>query len=98
MAAAPESDLDIRYVADLARITLTDDEAETFGGQLEKILGYVKQLESLDVSGIEPTAHAAPRFDIVREDEVKPSIGVEATIANAPKKTADQFLVTKVVE
>ena len=98
MAEVPESDLDIRYVADLARITLTDEEAETFGSQLEKVIGYVKQLEALDVSGIEPTAHAVPRFDITREDGVKPSIGVEATLANAPQKTADQFLVTKVVE
>ena len=98
MAADPESDLDIRYVANLARIALTDDEATTFGVQLEKILGYVKQLETLDVSGIEPTAHAAPLFDVVREDSVCPSVGVEATLANAPQKTADQFLVTKVVE
>ncbi len=98
MAAAPESDLDIRYVADLARITLTDEEADTLGGQLEKIISYVKQLEALDVSGIEPTAHATPLFDIVREDTVKPSIGVDATLANAPQKTTDQFLVTKVVE
>ena len=62
-----ESDLDIRYLANLARLELTDQEAETYGAQLSKIIHHVEQLSTIDVTGIEPTAHATPVFDVLRE-------------------------------
>ena len=61
--------MDVRYVANLARIELTEDEAERYEKQLDQVLGYVEQLRSVDVEGIEPTAHANPVFDVTREDE-----------------------------
>ena len=60
--------IDVRYIADLARIDLSDQECETFQGQLESIIGYIEKLKDVDVEGIEPTAHASPVFDRLRED------------------------------
>lgn len=93
-----ESDLDIRYLANLARLELTDQEAETYGAQLSKIIHHVEQLSTIDVTGIEPTAHATPVFDVLREDKSRPGFTQEEALANAPQKTKDQFQVTKVVE
>ncbi|MEM7144360.1 MAG: Asp-tRNA(Asn)/Glu-tRNA(Gln) amidotransferase subunit GatC [Verrucomicrobiota bacterium] len=94
--SSPE--LDVRYVANLARIELSDEEIETFQGQLGRILEYMKQLDALDVSGIEPTAHANPVYDVVRPDEPHEPLPRDAALQNAPKKTDDQFMVPKVVE
>lgn len=87
MTVAKQPDLahvDIRYVADLARLAITDDEAERFQGELDDILAYVEQLNELDVSGIEPTAHANPRFNVMRDDRAVPGLPREEMIANAP--------------
>ena len=92
------SDLDIRYIANLARIDLTDEEAETYTPQLQKIIAHVEQLSALDVDGIEPTAHAAPVFDVLRADESRPGFTADQALANAPQRNGDQFQVTKVVE
>lgn len=89
---------DIRYVAELARIALTDEEVERYGRQLGRIIDHVEQLGKLDVEGIEPTAHAAPVHDVLREDVSRPGFAVEEALANAPRRAGDQFLVPKVVE
>jgi aspartyl-tRNA(Asn)/glutamyl-tRNA(Gln) amidotransferase subunit C len=94
--SSPE--LDVRYVAELARIELSDEEITTFQGQLGRILEYMKQLDALDVSGIEPTAHATPIYDVMRADEPHTPLDRELTLGNAPRKTEDQFMVPKVVE
>ena len=91
-------DLDVRYVANLARIELSEQEIETFQSQLEKILDYMKQLDAHDVSGIEPTAHANPVFDVLRPDQPHEPLPRELVLGNAPRKTEDQFMVPKVVE
>jgi aspartyl-tRNA(Asn)/glutamyl-tRNA(Gln) amidotransferase subunit C len=77
---------------------LTDAEVSTYEAQLADILGYVQKLETLDVSGIEPMAHASPVFDVMREDVARESLDRDEALANAPAKTSDQFLVPKVVE
>jgi len=92
------NDFNIRYTADLARLQITDEEAERYSSQLSKIIGYIETLQEVDVSGIEPTAHAAPVFDVMRDDISREGFSVEEALSNAPQKTADQFLVTKVVE
>jgi len=63
-------DFNVQYVAHLARIALTAEEQEKFGAQLANILGYIEKLNQLDVSGIEPTAHAVPLVNVFRADEV----------------------------
>ncbi len=94
----PTPTIDVRYVADLARLELTAEEEAAFSTQLSDILGYVQKLESLDVEGIEPMAHASPVFDVLREDLARPGAGAEAALANAPDRTPDQFRVPRVVE
>ena len=93
-----ETDFDIKYVANLARIALTPDEDAKLGAQLGDILGYIKQLEELDVTDVEPMAHAVPLANVLRADEVRPSIPQEAALANAPKQANGLFIVPKIVE
>lgn len=91
--------MNIRQVAALARLELTDEEAERYQVQVEQILHYVEQLDAIDVAGIEPTAHAAALFDVVRED-VATDAGLtrEEALSNAPLVAHDQFRLPKVVE
>jgi aspartyl-tRNA(Asn)/glutamyl-tRNA(Gln) amidotransferase subunit C len=91
-------DFDVKYVAHLARIGLTPDEQEKFGAQLSNILGYVEKLNELDVSQIEPTAHAVPLVNVFRPDEVRPSLSNEEALRNAPSSANGLFLVPKIVE
>ena len=90
--------IDVNYVANLARLNLTEEESITFQRQIEDILGYINKLEELDIDNIEPTAHAAPVFDRVREDVTKPSIDREAFLNIAPSVSNDQLKVPKVIE
>lgn len=92
------SKIDVRYVANLARIELSDDEVATFQKQLEDVVGYVDQLGELDVSGIEPTSHAHPVMNVFRNDVVKAGLDRDSVLANAPEETQDQFKVPKIVE
>ena len=93
-----DSEFDIKYVANLARIALTPEEKARLGSQLGDILGYVKKLEELDISDVEPMAHAVPLDNVLRADEVQPSITNEEALANAPKKANGLFVVPKIVE
>ncbi len=93
-----QTDIDIRYVANLARIALSPDEEAKLGTQLSDILGYVKKLEELDVAGVEPMAHAVPLSNVLRADEVRPSIPQEVALANAPKQANGLFVVPKIVD
>ena len=90
--------LDVRDVARLARIELTDDEASTFQSQLGRVLEYVDQLNTLDVSSVEPTAHANPVFNVLRADEPKPGLERSAALANAPHAANNLVVDTKVIE
>jgi len=91
--------MDIRKVASLARLELTDEEAERYQSQVGQILKYVEQLNRIDVDGIEPTSHAAALFDVVREDVATGGgLTCEEALANAPAVARDQFRLPKVVE
>lgn len=94
----PDSNLDVRYVANLARIDLTDEEVERFQGQLTNVLAHVAKLNSVDVSAVDATAHAHPVFNVFREDEPRPSLEKSAALANAPHQANGLVMVTKVVE
>jgi aspartyl-tRNA(Asn)/glutamyl-tRNA(Gln) amidotransferase subunit C len=91
-------DFDVKYVAHLARIALTPDEQEKFGAQLSNILGYIEKLNQLDVSGIEPTAHAVPLVNVFRPDAVRPSLSNAEALRNAPASANGLFMVPKIVE
>ena len=91
-------EIDVKYVAHLARISLTPDEEQKLSAQLGNILGYIEKLKEADVSGVEPTAHAFPLFNITRPDEVRPSLANEDALRNAPQKAGGLFMVPKIVE
>jgi aspartyl-tRNA(Asn)/glutamyl-tRNA(Gln) amidotransferase subunit C len=92
------SDFDVKYVANLARIALSPAEEEKLGAQLNNILGYIEKLKELDVTNVEPTAHAVPLINVFRPDEIRPSISNEEALRNAPAKANGLFLVPKIVE
>jgi aspartyl-tRNA(Asn)/glutamyl-tRNA(Gln) amidotransferase subunit C len=95
MAAA---EIDVKYVAHLARIALTPDEEKNLAKQLGGILGYIEKLNELDVTGVEPTAHAVPLVNVTRADEVRPSLSHEDALRNAPRQANGLFVVPKIVE
>ena len=94
----PVPDLNIEYVASLARLALTDAEKRRFAQQLGDILHYVEKLKQVDVTGVEPTAHAAPVFNVWQADVARPGLTVEAALRNAPAARDHQIVVPKVVE
>jgi aspartyl-tRNA(Asn)/glutamyl-tRNA(Gln) amidotransferase subunit C len=89
--------IDVRYVANLARLELNEAEVAEFQGQLDAILGYVETISLLDVSGIEPTAYPSPVFDRMRDDEPHESLPLAAVLQNAPDQAQNQIRVPKVV-
>lgn len=91
-------DLDVEYVAELARLRLTPEEAATFRSQLGHVLAHVARLNQLNVAGVEPTAHSFPLYNVFRADEVRPSLPREQALANAPRQAQGLFLVTKVLD
>ena len=90
--------IDVNYVAHLARLSLTPDEALKYGAQLGQVLGYIEKLKEVDVTGIEPTAHAFPLTNVTRPDELRPSMNHEDAMRNAPAKANGLFIVPKIVE
>ncbi len=92
------TEIDIKYVAHLARIALTPDEEKKLAAQLGGILGYIEKLKELDVSNVEPTAHAVPMVNVTRADEVCPSLLHDEAMRNAPKQVNGLFIVPKIVE
>ena len=95
MAAA---EIDIKYVAHLARLHLTPDEEKKLGAQLGHILGYIEKLNELDVSNVEPTAHAVPLVNVTRPDETRPPLPQGDALRNAPAQANGLFIVPKIVE
>lgn len=92
------SEIDIKYVAHLARLQLTPEEEKKLGAQLGNILGYIEKLNQLDVSGVEPTAHAVPMVNVTRPDEIRPSLPHDEAMRNAPVQANGLFIVPKIVE
>ena len=89
---------EVRYIAHLARLGLTEAEIEHFQGQLEGILAYIDTLKALDVSHIPPTAHVLDLRNVTRSDEVKPSLDPRKIMEIAPSKDGPFFKVPKVIE
>ena len=88
----------VRHIAKLSRLNLTDDEVRLFAGQLAKILDYVKQIESLDTAGVEPLAHALPVTNVLRDDQPRESFSNQQALANAPETERGCFRVPAVLD
>ncbi|MDE0886836.1 MAG: Asp-tRNA(Asn)/Glu-tRNA(Gln) amidotransferase subunit GatC [Myxococcota bacterium] len=89
---------DVERTADLARLSLSNDEIESMTHDLGQILDHVEQLQALDTQGIEPTAHAIPLATPLRADKASPGIDPDLALANAPSSDAYAFVVPKVIE
>jgi len=95
---AEATHIDVSYVAHLARIHLTEEEAALFQGQLDQVLEYVEQLSELDVSNVEPTAHAIPRANVLRADKPAPGLNHSDVLKNFPAVRDGQVLVPKIID
>lgn len=93
-----DTPINLDYVARLARLKITEEEKSEFAPQLEKILGYIDTLNEIDVSDIEPTAHATPVYAVPREDVPGVSFTQELAMQNAPASAQEQIKVPRVVE
>jgi aspartyl-tRNA(Asn)/glutamyl-tRNA(Gln) amidotransferase subunit C len=94
----PSPALDVRYTAQLARVHLSEEEIATFQAQLDHVIRYVEKLKEVDVSGVEPTAHAIPVFNVFRADAPRDWFDAKTALSNAPRQANGLFSVTKVVE
>jgi len=89
---------DVRKVAALARLSLSDEELATYGEQLTKILKYVEVLNEVDLDGVEPMPHAVELQNVFRQDVRQPSLDRSAALANAPKTDGKYFQVPQILE
>lgn len=89
---------DVEHVARLARLELSDAELERMREQLNAILGYIDKLRELDVTNVEPTSHAVPLVNVMREDEVVPCLPQDQMLANAPDRVGELFRVPRIIE
>jgi aspartyl-tRNA(Asn)/glutamyl-tRNA(Gln) amidotransferase subunit C len=89
---------DVEHVARLARLELSAAEKERMGRELDGILAYIDKLRSVDTSGIEPTSHAVPITNVMRDDVPGPSLSRAETLANAPDRHGDLFRVPRILE
>lgn len=91
------SEADVRHVAKLARLAITDADATRLTRQLGTILDYVSQIAEVDVEGVEPMATAVPMHNVLRDDEVGPMLALDEVLANAPDADPPFFKVPKIL-
>jgi len=88
----------VKKVAKLSRLQLSEEEVKEFTGQLSAVLDYMEKLNELDTTNVEPLAHCLPITNIFRDDCIKKSLGTEKTLANAPQRDGDFFKVPKILD
>lgn len=89
---------EVEHIAELAKLGLTEEEKRVFQEQLSAILKYFETLQEVDTSAIPPTATVLPLRNVMREDEVQPSLSPEEVLSNAPERDGDSFRVLAVLE
>ncbi len=89
---------EVEHIAELAKLGLTEEEKEQFRNQLSAILDYAQMLQQLDTDDVSPTAHAMGLHNVLRPDEVAPSLPQDQILANAPDQAAGYFRVKAVLE
>ena len=87
---------EVRKVAELARLDMSDTDVETMTGQLNAIIDYINELQQVDTAGIEPMAHALDLHDVFRADESRPSLSADEALANAPARKDEFYRVPPV--
>ena len=92
------SDINLKHIAKLSKLTFTDAELQLFETQVKSILGFIEELKEVNVDGVEPTSHPLPLKNVFRADEVKPSIKIEEFLKTAPRAKGRFFEVPKVIE
>ncbi|HUF32404.1 MAG TPA: Asp-tRNA(Asn)/Glu-tRNA(Gln) amidotransferase subunit GatC [Acidimicrobiales bacterium] len=88
---------DVAHVAALARLELTEEELDTFTGQLAKVLDHAADVEALDTEGVPPTSHPLPLRNVLRADEPRPSLERDEVLAAAPSVEDQRFRVPPVL-
>jgi len=88
----------VDYIANLARIELTEQEKQVYRGQLEAILDYIDKLNELDTTGVEPMVHTLSLQNVFRNDAVRPSLPREAALRNAPERSEDSYKVPAILD
>lgn len=91
------SNEEVRHVALLARLGLSDDQIEKLEGELNSILGHIEQISKLDLEGVKLMTHPVPMVNSMREDEIVPGLSVETALMNAPAREGDAFLIPRIV-
>ena len=95
MSLTPE---EVKHIARLARVGLSDDEVARFQVQLSQILDYFERLREVETEKLPPTAHTLAMHNVMRDDEPQPSFGKEEVLANAPQREDDLFRVRAILE
>lgn len=99
MAGQPKITLqEVEHVARLARLELSGAEKERMRRELDGILSYIDKLRGLDTTGVEPTSHAVPLTNVLRDDVEKPSLPRDEMLANAPDRHRELFRVPRIIE
>ena len=88
----------VDHVARLARLDLSDEERERMSVELAQILGHAEAIQELDLDDVEPTSHALPLRNVMRADEVKPSLSQDEALSSAPEAEEGRFRVPKIIE
>jgi aspartyl-tRNA(Asn)/glutamyl-tRNA(Gln) amidotransferase subunit C len=88
---------DVAHVADLARLALSEEELDRFTDQLAAVLDHARDVEALDTAGVPPTAHPLPLRNVLRDDEVQPSLDRDEVLAQAPASDGGRFAVPPVL-
>jgi aspartyl-tRNA(Asn)/glutamyl-tRNA(Gln) amidotransferase subunit C len=89
---------DVEHVARLSRLALSEAELERMREQLSGILAYIDKLRALDTTGVEPTSHAVPLLNVMRDDDTRPCLAQDAALANAPDRSDTFFRVPRIIE
>jgi aspartyl-tRNA(Asn)/glutamyl-tRNA(Gln) amidotransferase subunit C len=89
---------DVEHVARLSRLALSEAEVERMREQLSGILAYIDKLRALDTAGVEPTSHAVPLVNVMRDDDTRPCLPPDAALANAPDRSGGFFRVPRIIE
>ena len=91
------SEEQVRHVAVLARLGLTDGQVTRLAGELSSILGHIEKMSELDLDGVEPMAHAVDVTNVTRPDERRPGLSQEAALSNAPQQEDGAFVIPRIV-
>ena len=88
---------EVARLAKLARLALTDDELDSFAGQLDAILGHVSQVQAVDVTGVDPTGNPLKDINVTRPDVIEPCLTQEQALAEAPEAIDGRFAVPRIL-